>query len=82
MAKHNDILQSYYNSLLYGEKQSYYLKSIIHYLQSQVQDAEMRRIITEARMQTLQEDYERLAILYNQNLRVVCTHMFDYRINL
>ena len=82
MAKHNDILQSYYNSLLYEEKQSHYLKSVIRHLQSKVQDAEMRRTTTEARMQILQEDYERLAILYNQNLRVVCTHMFDHRTNL
>ncbi|KAI9765391.1 MAG: hypothetical protein M1839_005513 [Geoglossum umbratile] len=71
MAKHNDMLQSYYNFLLYEKKQSQHLEGVVHDLQSKVQDAEIRRVATEERMRALQGDYQRLASFYNQSSSAV-----------
>lgn len=86
MAKYNNIIHSYYNSMLLEQKHLksviYDLESIINDLQSKVQDAEIKRVKTEERLRALQVDYEQLATFHNQNPSMVCTRMFDRRTNL
>jgi chromosome segregation ATPase len=67
MAKHNDILESYRNSLQQEKMRSRYLESIIHDFQNKVQDAQ-------GEIQALQADYQRLATHFNQSTTTVCTY--------